>query len=215
MYSLWKISLKLSLLFQTTHAALHWRHDDHDGASNHQAHGCLFNCLFGRWSKKTSKLRVAGLCAGNSPGPVNSAHKGPVTQKMFPFGDVIMRLFREDSLLSYYYDQCHVWQDVICVTLSHITLKRKAIPGMLGTKLPPNHYLRRFEVSHVWICRSRMTSVCVSEMGHDWPIWHQLGTLMLNGNWMFAFWKISHNGPKLMPLTIADLKHYRKVFDGN
>ena len=38
-------------------------------------------------------LRVTGLCAGNSPGPVNSPHKGPVTQKMFPFDDVIMNLF--------------------------------------------------------------------------------------------------------------------------
>ena len=28
---------------------------------------CLHNCLFGRRSKKTSKLRVSGLCAGNSP----------------------------------------------------------------------------------------------------------------------------------------------------
>ena len=42
-------------------------------------------------SKKTSKLRVTGLCAGNSPGPVNSPHKGPVTRKMFPFDNVIMR----------------------------------------------------------------------------------------------------------------------------
>ena len=28
--------------------------------------------------------------AGNSPGPVNSPHKGPVTRKIFPFDDVIM-----------------------------------------------------------------------------------------------------------------------------
>ena len=69
---------------------LHWRHNDHDGVSNHQSHGCLLNRLFGRRSKKTSKLRVTGLCAGNSPGPVNSPHKGPVTRKMFPFDDVIM-----------------------------------------------------------------------------------------------------------------------------
>ena len=40
--------------------------------------------------KKTSKLRVTGLCVGNSPVPMNSLHKGPVTQKMFPFDDVIM-----------------------------------------------------------------------------------------------------------------------------
>ena len=31
-------------------------------------HGCLLNRLFRRKSKKTSKLRVTGLCAGNSPG---------------------------------------------------------------------------------------------------------------------------------------------------
>ena len=70
--------------------ALHWRHNDHDGVSNHQPHDCLPNGLFRHKSKKTSKLRVTGLCVGNSPGPVNSPHKGPVTRKMFPFDDVIM-----------------------------------------------------------------------------------------------------------------------------
>ena len=76
---------------------LEWRHNDHDGVSNHQPHGCLLNRLFRRRSKKTSKLRVTGLCAGNSPGPVNSPHKGPVTRKMFPFDDVIMRLIYHTS----------------------------------------------------------------------------------------------------------------------
>ena len=33
---------------------------------NHQPHDCLLNCLFSRRSKKTSKLRVIGLCEGNS-----------------------------------------------------------------------------------------------------------------------------------------------------
>ena len=66
-------------------------HNDHDGGSNHQPRGCLLNRLFRRKSKKTLKLRVTGLCVGNSPGPVNSPHKGPVTRKMFPFDDVIMR----------------------------------------------------------------------------------------------------------------------------
>ena len=42
------------------------------------------------YSKKTSKLRVTGLCAGNSPGTGEFPHKGPVTRKMFPFDDVIM-----------------------------------------------------------------------------------------------------------------------------
>ena len=48
--------------------ALRWCHNDHAGVSNHQPHGCLLNRLFRRKSKKTSKLRVTGLCAGNSPG---------------------------------------------------------------------------------------------------------------------------------------------------
>ena len=48
--------------------SLRWRHNDHAGVSNHQPHGCLLNRLFRRKSKKTSKLRVTGLCAGNSPG---------------------------------------------------------------------------------------------------------------------------------------------------
>ena len=80
------------LLFQyeSTFSLLHWRHNDHDSVSNSQPRGCLLNRLFRRRSKKTSKLRVTGLCAGNSPGPVNSPHKGPVTRKMFPFDDVIM-----------------------------------------------------------------------------------------------------------------------------
>ena len=75
--------------------ALHWRHNHHDDVLNHQPHGCLLNRLFGRRSKKTSKLRVTGLRAGNSPGPVNSPHKGPVTRKIFPFDDVIMGWFRQ------------------------------------------------------------------------------------------------------------------------
>ena len=84
-----------SVVFSMGHALhiypLHWRHNDHDSVSNHQPHGCLVNRLFRRRSKKTSKLRVTGLCVGNSPGPVNSPHKGSVTRKMFPFDDVIMR----------------------------------------------------------------------------------------------------------------------------
>ena len=47
---------------------LQWRHNGCNSVSNHQPHDCLLNRLFRRRSKKTSKLRVTGLCAGNSPG---------------------------------------------------------------------------------------------------------------------------------------------------
>ena len=43
-------------------------HSGRDSVSNHQPQDCLLNRLFRRRSKKTSKLRVTCLCAGNSPG---------------------------------------------------------------------------------------------------------------------------------------------------
>ena len=43
------------------------RVNERDCVSNHQPHDCLLKHLFGRRSKKTSKLRVTGLCEGNSP----------------------------------------------------------------------------------------------------------------------------------------------------
>ena len=47
--------------------SLQWRHNAHDGDSTHQPHDCLLIHLFRRKSKKTSNLRVIGLCVGNSP----------------------------------------------------------------------------------------------------------------------------------------------------
>ena len=70
--------------------SLRWRHNGHDGVSNHQPHDYLLNRLFGHRSKKTSNLCVTGLCGGIHRGPVNSPHKWPVTRKMSPFHDVII-----------------------------------------------------------------------------------------------------------------------------
>ena len=51
----------------TPEITLQWRHNEGDGVSNHRRLDCLLNRLFRCRSKKTSKLRVTGLCAGNSP----------------------------------------------------------------------------------------------------------------------------------------------------
>ena len=71
---------------QQSTATLQWRHNGRDSVSNHQPHDCLLNRLFRRRSKKTSKLSVTGRW------PVNSPHKWPVTRKMFPFDDVILKI---------------------------------------------------------------------------------------------------------------------------
>ena len=47
-------------------STLQWRHYERHGVSNHQRLDCLLRSLFRHRSKKTSKLRVTGLCEGNS-----------------------------------------------------------------------------------------------------------------------------------------------------
>ena len=69
-------------------SSLQLRHNERDGISYHWRFDCLFNHLFRLRSKHIWKLCLTGLCEGNSP--VNSLHKGPLTQKIFSFDDVVM-----------------------------------------------------------------------------------------------------------------------------
>ena len=55
------------LIYSSMHKSLKWRRNGREGGSNHQPYCCLLNNSFRRRSKKTSKLRVTCLCAGNSP----------------------------------------------------------------------------------------------------------------------------------------------------
>ena len=64
------------------HNALQRRHNERDGVSKHQRHDCLLKRLFRRRSKKTSKLRVTGLCEFPTQRASNA-------EFFFPFADVI------------------------------------------------------------------------------------------------------------------------------
>ena len=59
--------VRYSSVFKYAYFTLQWRHNGCDNVSNHQPHDCLLNRLCR--SKKTSTLRITGLCAGNSPVP--------------------------------------------------------------------------------------------------------------------------------------------------
>ena len=72
------------------HTSLQWRHNERDGISNYQPHNCLFNPLFRRRSKNTSKLRVTGLCVGNSPVIVKFLEQRASNAENVPFDDIIM-----------------------------------------------------------------------------------------------------------------------------
>ena len=60
------IQLKSFIMNKNKQAStLQWRHNEHDGVSNHQLPDCLLNSLCRRKSKKTTELPVTGRCAGN------------------------------------------------------------------------------------------------------------------------------------------------------
>ena len=69
---------------------LHWRHNGRNSVSNHQHRYSLYNRLFRRRSKETSKFRVTGLCAGNSPGTAEFPAQMASNAEMFPFDNVII-----------------------------------------------------------------------------------------------------------------------------
>ena len=70
--------------------SLQWRHNEHDGISNHQPHNCLLNHLFRHRWMKTLKLCVTGLWEGNSLVTGEFLAQRVCNAKMFPLDDVIM-----------------------------------------------------------------------------------------------------------------------------
>ena len=67
-YSLPVLTHMCGCMFSSWLLTLQWRHNGHEGVSNQQLHHCFLKRLVRRRSKKTSKLRVTGLCEGNWPG---------------------------------------------------------------------------------------------------------------------------------------------------
>ena len=136
---------------------LQWRHNGLDSVSNHQPHHCLLSRLFGRRSKKTSKLRVTGLCAGNSPGTGQFPTQMASYAENVSIDDVIMaivgtnwRCLHEAHL--YWASLCGlnslrlsvaIWSQGTCSILVQI---------MAWCHPAPSHYLNQYWliISEVW-----------------------------------------------------------------
>ena len=134
------------------HRSLQWRHNERDGVSNHQPCDCLLNCLFRRISKKTSKLRVTGLCAGNSP----------VTGK-FP----AQRASNAKNVSIWW--RHHVvlwWQQAGCKTLQEvISIFSKNIPSIASFPLTlehQSHFCRHDVIWTSWRLESLFDIVLIS-----------------------------------------------------
>ena len=70
---------------------------------NHQPRDCLLNHLFRRRSKKTSKLRVTGLCVGNSPGT------GEFPAQMARYAENVSIWWRHHDQFDYF-----MWHVICC-----------------------------------------------------------------------------------------------------
>ena len=130
--------------------SLQWRHNEHGGVSNHQPLDCLLNRLFSHRPRETSKLRVTGLCEGNSPVTGEFPHKGPVTRKMFPFdgvivysdkiSDTVWRIFHSDA-------QWRHW------TLSTL------LQGMSSYLMATSHNRTNVKIPSLGFCSFRLNAI--------------------------------------------------------
>ena len=127
------------------HCALQWRYIERDGVSNHQPRYYLLNCLFRCRSRKTSKLRVTGLCAWNSPltggypaQKANNAENGSIWWRHH--GNVFTY---RDNTSSYYWsfpNETKRWQ--LCGTGDVIML-------------PSYHMGEHFKIVHCYLLRAQ------------------------------------------------------------
>ena len=125
---------------------LRWRHNGRDGVSNHQPNHCLLHRLFRNRSKKTSKLRVTGLCAGNSPVTCEFPAQMASNIEIVPFEDVIIarsdhKAIDRDNIRESLTPTIHTapiitWcQQIWCIATNSLLIKSKLkFEGNLGGK---------------------------------------------------------------------------------
>ena len=70
--------------------SLQWCHNEYDSVFNRQPHDCLLNLYSGTDQGKHQNSVSLAFVEGIYRWLVNSLHKGPVTQRMFPIDNIIM-----------------------------------------------------------------------------------------------------------------------------
>ena len=107
---------------------LQWRHNKHDGVSNHQPHVFVYSTVYsGADQRKHQSSASLAIVRGIHRWPVNSLHKGPGTRKMFTFDDVIMQRVQNYLHIT---RKMFTFDDVIVQRVQnylHITCKGSAI----------------------------------------------------------------------------------------
>ena len=171
----------------TRHYNVEWRHNGHDGVSNHQPHEFLLNRLFRLDQRKHQSSASLALVWGSHRGPVNSPLKGPVTRKMFPFDDVIMS--RESTSLVHVMAWCRP-------TRSHLPKTMLMIPTPYSVTTPQrvnminNNMLNNIEVV------ARVQHLYFSFIMNEIPV-------KLEINWFAASWYFAwYRGAMVLIMTL-------------
>ena len=136
----WRVHAELSSKRKTRFViALQWRHNERNGVSTHQPCECLLNHYLRHRLKKTSKLRVTGLCAGNSPVTGVFPAQMASTRKMFPFDDVIIYFVKYTNVRTDKFDK---WWDLRIWSWSTIACNLKIV------------YLNCWHTVNIWKTRN-------------------------------------------------------------
>ena len=141
------------------HISLQWRHNGHDSASNHQPHNCLLNRLFGCRSKKTSKPRVTGLCAGNLAGT------GDFPAQMASNAEHVSIWWRHHVMGCTAYVNRYFWNKKALSPLTYWTLST-VVAKILVDIVSVLYYMELYRKFHLAI--NRIFSTCDGLLNNSW-----------------------------------------------
>ena len=155
---------------------LQWSHTEPDGVSNHMPRNCLLNRLYRHRSKKTSKLRVTGLCGGNSlvtgEFPAQRASNVEKVSIWWRHHDMSIKQDIPRQLFILRYDSPSVWAEKMGAAETEMC-SRKSWPQCLRHEKPGS-----FSIS----CRLHIRDTCMGPAGDSF-YWHssfEIWTCMRN-----------------------------------
>ena len=132
-----------------------WCHNDRIGVSNAR-HLRLHECLFRRKSKKTSKLRIAGLCEGNSS--VTGEYPAQRASKVENVSIWWRHHVKQYSLeILHYWKECRELHDPYIYLRIHL-IGHVTLAGNIGTIYRvPYRSVMSYQLSHSRINARAMT----------------------------------------------------------
>ena len=114
--------------------------------------------------------------------PVDSTHKGPVTRKMFPFDDVIMRMLSSSRFRQLSHRKPH-WASFKMATVNfttpHVTPARAEHGGTTVTTTRRRSKQRSVWTETKYLCPIRMTGILISCSAFGFIV-----TSLLNSSWV-------------------------------